>query len=156
MFVPHRQHITSLLRAQQINAIYRLVTMVYWYNYYNSGYYSSSCFLFKTHDGCSYLTGNTSCLCYEPSRLMRSICLWRWYSNITIAILDIIHRTVFHLRSMFSETGLCLDFRWSSWSGDRLTLSIGLNWFGITWKQRRILSPKHSVLNRRVEWNRRE
>jgi hypothetical protein len=27
--VPHREHITSLLRAQQVNAIYRFVTMVY-------------------------------------------------------------------------------------------------------------------------------
>jgi hypothetical protein len=27
--VPHRMHITSPLRAQQVNAIYRLVTMVY-------------------------------------------------------------------------------------------------------------------------------
>jgi hypothetical protein len=29
MFVPHRKHITSLLRAQQLNAIYRFVTTVY-------------------------------------------------------------------------------------------------------------------------------
>jgi hypothetical protein len=28
MFVPHRKHITSLLRAQQVKAIYRFVTMV--------------------------------------------------------------------------------------------------------------------------------
>jgi hypothetical protein len=27
--VPHRKHITSPLRAQQVNAIYRFVTMVY-------------------------------------------------------------------------------------------------------------------------------
>jgi hypothetical protein len=27
--VSHRKHITSLLRAQQVNAIYRFVTMVY-------------------------------------------------------------------------------------------------------------------------------
>jgi hypothetical protein len=29
IFVPHRKHITSPLRAQQVNAIYRLVTTVY-------------------------------------------------------------------------------------------------------------------------------
>jgi hypothetical protein len=29
MFVPHKKHITSQLRAQPINAIYRFVTMVY-------------------------------------------------------------------------------------------------------------------------------
>jgi hypothetical protein len=27
--VPHRKHITSPLRAQQVNAVYRFVTMVY-------------------------------------------------------------------------------------------------------------------------------
>jgi hypothetical protein len=27
--LPHRKHITSPLRAQQVNAIYRFVTMVY-------------------------------------------------------------------------------------------------------------------------------
>jgi hypothetical protein len=46
--VPHRKHITSPLRAQQVNATYRFVTMVYWYNYHNSGHYPSSCLLFKT------------------------------------------------------------------------------------------------------------
>jgi hypothetical protein len=44
--VPHRKHITSPLRAQQVNAIYRFVLMVY--NYHNSGHYPSSCLLFKT------------------------------------------------------------------------------------------------------------
>jgi hypothetical protein len=29
MFTPHRKHITSLLRAQPLNAIYKLVTMLY-------------------------------------------------------------------------------------------------------------------------------
>jgi hypothetical protein len=46
--VPHMKHITSPLRAQQANAIYRFVTMIYQYNYYNSGHYQSSCLLFKT------------------------------------------------------------------------------------------------------------
>jgi hypothetical protein len=46
--VPHRKHITSPLRAQQVNAIYRFVTMLYYYNYNNSGHYPSSCLLFKT------------------------------------------------------------------------------------------------------------
>jgi hypothetical protein len=27
--VPHRKHVTSPLRAQQVNAVYRFVTMVY-------------------------------------------------------------------------------------------------------------------------------
>jgi hypothetical protein len=46
--VPHRINITSPLRAQQVNAIYRFVTIVYLYNYHNSGHYSSSCLLFET------------------------------------------------------------------------------------------------------------
>jgi hypothetical protein len=47
---------------------------------------------------CSYLTGNTLSLPYEPSRLMLSIGLWRCYINITITVLDIIHRPVFYLK----------------------------------------------------------
>jgi hypothetical protein len=46
--VPRRKHITSPLRAQQVNFIYRFVTTVYLSNYHNSGYYPSSCLLFKT------------------------------------------------------------------------------------------------------------
>jgi hypothetical protein len=46
--VPHRKYIMSPLRAQQFYAIYRFVTMVYQYNYHNSGHYPSSCILFKT------------------------------------------------------------------------------------------------------------
>jgi hypothetical protein len=45
---PHRNHVTSPLRAQQVNAIYRFVTMVYLYNYHSSGHYPSSCLLLKT------------------------------------------------------------------------------------------------------------
>jgi hypothetical protein len=46
--VPHRKHVTSPLRAQQVNAVYRFVTMVYYYNYHNSDHYPSSCLLFET------------------------------------------------------------------------------------------------------------
>jgi hypothetical protein len=35
---------------------------------------------------------------------MLSTGLWRWYINITITILNIIHRTVFHLTHNVSET----------------------------------------------------
>jgi hypothetical protein len=42
---------------------------------------------------CLYLTGNTLRLRYETNRLMLSIGLWRWYINITITILGIIHRS---------------------------------------------------------------
>jgi hypothetical protein len=47
---------------------------------------------------CPYPTGNTLRLRYEPNRLMLSIGLWRWYVNITIRILDIIHGPVFYLK----------------------------------------------------------
>jgi hypothetical protein len=43
---------------------------------------------------CPYLTGNTLRLYYEPNRFMISISLWRWYINISITILDIIHRPI--------------------------------------------------------------
>jgi hypothetical protein len=39
---------------------------------------------------------------------MQSIGLWRWYINITITILGIIHRPVFYLKHDVSETGFCL------------------------------------------------
>jgi hypothetical protein len=39
---------------------------------------------------------------------MISIGLWRWYINITITIVDIIHRLVFYLKHVASETGFCL------------------------------------------------
>jgi hypothetical protein len=42
--VPHRIHITSPRPTQQVNAIYRFVTMVYWYNYHH---YPSFYLLFK-------------------------------------------------------------------------------------------------------------
>jgi hypothetical protein len=47
---------------------------------------------------CLYLTGNMLLLRYESNRLMLSIGLWRWYINITITILDIVHRPVFYLK----------------------------------------------------------
>jgi hypothetical protein len=37
MFVPHRRHVTSPLRAQKV--IYRFATKAYYYNCHNSGYY---------------------------------------------------------------------------------------------------------------------
>jgi hypothetical protein len=48
------------------------------------------------------------CLCYEPKRLMQQAGV-RWcYINITIAILNIIHRPVFYVKYGVSETGFCL------------------------------------------------
>jgi hypothetical protein len=103
--VPHRKHITTPLRAQQVNAIYRFVTMVYWYNYHNSGHYPSSCVLFKTQ-----LNSVGLRLRYEPSRLMLSIGLWRWCINLTITILDIIfYLIIFCLKQSFWDWILSLS-----------------------------------------------
>jgi hypothetical protein len=39
---------------------------------------------------------------------MLSIGLWRWYINVTITILDIIHRPNFYLKHDYLEAGFCL------------------------------------------------
>jgi hypothetical protein len=39
---------------------------------------------------------------------MLSAGLWRWYINITVTNLDIIHRPAFYLKHDVSETGFCL------------------------------------------------
>jgi hypothetical protein len=53
--VPHRKHITSQLRAQQVNAIYKFVSMVYQSNNHNYGHYTSVCLLFQRLDSVSRL-----------------------------------------------------------------------------------------------------
>jgi hypothetical protein len=109
------KHITSPLRVQQVNAIYRFVKTVYRYNYRNSGQYPSSCLLSKTHDGqCWYFKGNTLRLRYEPSRLMLSRGLWRRYIDITIAILDNIHRPVFYLKHTMDNVRTSQETRYAS------------------------------------------
>jgi hypothetical protein len=82
---------------------------------------------------CPYLTGNTLRLRYESNRLMLSIGLWRWYINITITILDIIHRHIFYLKLNSTLyvcpylTGNTLRLRYES---SRLMPSIGLwRWY---------------------------
>jgi hypothetical protein len=40
--------------------------------------------------------------------LVEYIALCRWYINITVKILDIIHRLVFHLKHNVLETRFCL------------------------------------------------
>jgi hypothetical protein len=39
--------------------------------------------------------------------MIRFIGLWRWYINITITILEFIHRPVFYLKHKVSETEFC-------------------------------------------------
>jgi hypothetical protein len=47
----------------------------------------------------------------EHNQLMRSIYLWLWCINITITILDIIHRLGVYLKHDVSETGFYLCFQ---------------------------------------------
>jgi hypothetical protein len=42
---------------------------------------------------------------------LSSVGLWRWYINITITILDIIHRIVSYLKLNFNSTGLSVPHR---------------------------------------------
>jgi hypothetical protein len=44
----------------------------------------------------------------DINHTIRSIGLRLWYINITITILDIIHRLVFFLKHLISEAGFCL------------------------------------------------
>jgi hypothetical protein len=71
----------------------------------------------------------------KPNRLMLSIGLWRWYINITITILDIIHRPVFYLKLKWTELDRFIRTSQkthyvSATKPDRLMLSIGLwRWY---------------------------
>jgi hypothetical protein len=40
---------------------------------------------------------------------MLSIGLWRWYINLTVTIVDIIHGPVFYFKHNVLETGICLQ-----------------------------------------------
>jgi hypothetical protein len=99
--VPHRKHITSPLRAHRlmlsigfsrwyINVTIPVLDIIHRPVFYLK--LNSTLWVF------SYLTGNTLRLRYEPNRLMLSIGLWRWFIDITITILNIIHRPVFNLK----------------------------------------------------------
>jgi hypothetical protein len=69
---------------------------------------------------CLYPIGNTLRLRYEPNRLMLSIGLLRWYINVAITILDIIHRPVFYLKYNGFKTRFCFHFQVKpTQSGDR-------------------------------------
>jgi hypothetical protein len=82
---------------------------------------------------CPYHTGSTLCLRYEPNRLMLSIGLCCWYINITITILDIIHRPVFYLRlnsTLQVRPYLMGNTLRLSYQPNTLMLSIGLwRWY---------------------------
>jgi hypothetical protein len=84
----------------------------------------------------------------ENNLTLRSIGLWRWYVNITITILNIIHRPLFYLKHDISETGSHLRFRLERthlWPIDRATIYLRTG--------DRIQSPKSCVLNKRTKVN---
>jgi hypothetical protein len=80
---------------------------------------------------------------------MLSVGLWRWLIiNITITILDIIHRPVFCLKHNVSETGFCLRLQLQPTQvvptdrarfylrRQRRAVSVGSNRVGSTWRPR--------------------
>jgi hypothetical protein len=119
--------------VKSIDLITRALTMIAWdedqivyvrfpcedeeklkYNYHNSGHYAWSCLLFKTKlrrfvRSSQVLTGSISPLRAQQVNVI--VGLWRWYINITITILDIIHRPVFYLKHDVSETGFYLRLK---------------------------------------------
>jgi hypothetical protein len=84
-----------------VSDFYRFVTIVHLYNYHNSGHCHLLVFYLRLNTNlkfCQYLTGNTLRFHYGPNRLMLFIGFWRYYINITITIVDVIHHPIFHLR----------------------------------------------------------
>jgi hypothetical protein len=68
------------------------------YSHTKIGVYFLIPFIYPWYIGCPYLTGNT---CTSPiqAQQVNVICrFWRWYINITISILDIIHRPAFYFK----------------------------------------------------------
>jgi hypothetical protein len=96
-----------------------------------------------------HLAGNKLRLLYEPNRLILSIGLWRWYINITIAILDIIHRPVFYLKHDVSESGFWILQVEPTQMGPIGRVSLCVLGPPEDWD--RIESPKHRVLNKRPD-----
>jgi hypothetical protein len=55
---------------------------------------------------------------------MLSMGLWRWYINITITILNIMHRPVFYLKDEISGTEFCLRLQVESTQLDPVDRSV--------------------------------
>jgi hypothetical protein len=88
---------------------------------------------------------------------MLSIGLWRWYINIAINILDIIHRPIFYLKYDVSEAGFCLRIQVETTQlgpTNRGTLClhvipVGPNWVVSTWRWRQNPVSEMSALYKR-------
>jgi hypothetical protein len=112
MSVLHWKHITSPLQAQQvmrstglwrcyINITITILDIIHHPVLYLRPPMDNIRTSPKTH----YVSAT------EPNRLMQSIGIWRWNINITVTILDIIHRSVFYLKDYVSETGFRLRLK---------------------------------------------
>jgi hypothetical protein len=117
------------------------------------------CYFGDREDKCTSVANSTKCVhCNFYSSLTHpfvsgiklSIGLWRWYINITITILDIIHCPVFHLKRIVSETEFCLRLQvepiplgpvdWATLCllvrRQRVALLCVPYWFCFTWRRR--------------------
>jgi hypothetical protein len=98
-------------------------------NYYNPGHYPVSCILFKTQLIFLGLSVPHRKHITSPLRLILSIGLWRWYINITITILDIIHSLAFYLKlnsTLYVCSYLTVNTLHLRYEPNRLMLSISL------------------------------
>jgi hypothetical protein len=87
--------------------------MVYSYNYHNSGHYPLSCLLIKTHLNSIGLSVPHRKHVTSPLRAQQVNAIYRFvtmYINITITLLDIIHRPVFYLIQL-NSIGLSVPHR---------------------------------------------
>jgi hypothetical protein len=60
----------------------------------------------------------------------------RPYINITVTILDTIHRPVLYLQYSDLENGFCLRLEVAGVRKQRIALCKGSNWIGTTWRRR--------------------
>jgi hypothetical protein len=67
---------------------------------------------------------------------MSSIGFWRWYINITITILDIIHRPVFYLKQYVSGDWILYPSSGGTYSAEPCNRAILSSETGFAWRQR--------------------
>jgi hypothetical protein len=68
---------------------------------------------------------------------MGSVGLWKWYINIIVTVLDVIHRPGFYLKHNFLETGFFPQ-----------TATSSIDWFQLssfTWRRRQ--NPVYETLH---------
>jgi hypothetical protein len=115
MSIPQRKHITSPLRAQPVNAIYRSVTVVYY------GHYPSTCLLFK-HD----VSKTGFCLQVEPNHWGPEILLIQLVSDFKLALSIESIWVRFAWRRRHNPVSETLRLKWKAqqWIISKVVLSI--------------------------------